>query len=87
MVGGKVIGLARGRENTLVHVEDGRDTLSVRLVERKISDGTPVAVGVGDSVWWQCGKVMWTPASLKNLPVDECGVSWDIHLPKIGYSH
>lgn len=88
MVGGTVIGVARGPEGTLLHVQgigsDHRHNLSVRVVENRRSDGRRVFIGTGDSVWWQAGHVMWTPAESPRM---ECGVDFDIQLPKVGYSH
>lgn len=95
MVGGIVIGLARGDENTLVHVRDvghgsGTDECSIRVVERRRDDGEPVTIGLGDSIWWQGRDAMWTPKAVKDAGIDPgvgCGKTWDIHLPRVGYSH
>jgi len=86
MVGGYVIGIARGEESTLLNVRDRTygDECAVRCVERRVSDGSPVEIHVGDKVWWQCGSVMWTPVPCGDGP---CGKDWDIRLPKVGYSH
>jgi hypothetical protein len=91
MVGGKVVGIARGPESTLLHVEDTPYTrpeyLSIRVIERRRDNGQPVTIHVEDSVWWQAGWAMWTPATQKGRPVGECGKTWDIMLPRVGYSH
>jgi hypothetical protein len=94
MVGGTVIGLARGPESTLVHVQDTgdykHDRCSVRVTEKRKDTGESVQIGLGDSVWWQSGEVMWTPLAVKEAGIDwgvDCGKAWDIALPKIGYSH
>jgi hypothetical protein len=92
MVGGRVIGIARGKDDTLLHVRDNRyktDVCAVRCVERRAETGQSVEIAVGDEVWWQCGQVMWTPRSAKvNYdPGVGCGTLWDIVLPKVGYSH
>lgn len=91
MVGGVVIGVARGKENTLVHVQgtgsEKNDTCSVRCVERRIADGSPVAIRPGDKIWWQCGEVMWTPQEHHGSSGVGCGRLFDIRLRKIGYSH
>lgn len=84
MIGGTVIGVIRGLENTLLNVQDKGDQCSVRCVERRNDNGKPVAVAIGDSVWWQAGDVMWTPASSAR---GECGIDFDIHIRKVGYSH
>lgn len=88
MVGGKVIGLSRRPDSTLLNVQDKRDNCCVRVIEKKISNGEQVSIKLGDDVWWQCGKVMWTPAGEYRPGADQkCGVDFDIHLPKVGYSH
>lgn len=80
MVGGKVIGVVRGPENTLLHVEDKGDRLSVRCVERDDEK-----VRLGDSVWWQAGKVYWTPSRFRRTAEAD---QWrDVPLAKVGYSH
>lgn len=82
MVGGKVIGLARRAESTLVHVQgiggESRQSLSVRCEERRCDNGRRVAIETGDDIWWQSGKCYWTPKQR---------IERDISLPKIGYSH
>lgn len=92
MVGGRVIGVARGKDGTLLHVRgsgsEGNDTCSVRCVERRCDTGRAVAVSVGDQVWWQGRCVYWTPAGVESDgDVKGCGVRWDIAMPKVGYSH
>jgi hypothetical protein len=78
MIGGKVINVHDGGG-----CFDGNN-LSVRCVEKRRSDGISVTVGIGDSVWWQAGWIMWTPEASDRLA---CGVDFDIQLPKVGYSH
>lgn len=66
------------------------DTCCVYVMERRCINrnreqlGETVTIEVGDSLWWQAGFCMWTP---KHSPRKKCGVDYDIHLPKIGYSH
>lgn len=93
MVGGEVIGLARGKENTLIHVEDkrhGHDRCSIRVIERSRRDDLPVTIQIGDQIWWQSEWAMWTPVK-NQLPIgggdQRCGIDYDIQLPRIGYSH
>lgn len=86
MVGGKVIGIARSKESTLVRVEDRSDTCSVRCIEKRIDNGECVEISIGDSFWWQCGKCMWTPKTYIHGS-GKCGKDFDIQLRKIGYSH
>jgi hypothetical protein len=92
MVGGEIVGLARGAENTLVHVQDvvpyDRDFCSIRVTERRIDTNEPVELNIGDSIWWQSGNAMWTPKAMKGHAQGEgCGKTWDIALKKVGYSH
>jgi hypothetical protein len=94
MVGGTVIGVSRRGDVTLLNVKDNTytDECAVRCVERRDDTGEDVRVMPGDQVWWQCGKVYWTPKRGKP-PVcryrDHPGVTEgsDIPLPKVGYSH
>lgn len=101
MVGGVVIGLTRKEGETHVHVADcphypkhGRgdecprpDTCCVYTDEKRVSDGQPVTVQVGDSFWWQSGQCYWTPKAIRGTRGLKCGVDYDIALKKIGYSH
>lgn len=92
MVGGKVIGIARGKESTLLNVQDDRrpgDTCAVRCEERRTDTGDRVEIAVGDSVWWQCGQVLWTPAGTAAAGKRFVGgkARYDVPLPKVGYSH
>lgn len=88
MVGGKVIGIVRRLDGvTMLHVRDecNTDRCCVNCRERRIKSGEPVQIGLGDSVWWQSGLVMWTPHPVRNP--GRCGIDFDIQLPKVGYSH
>jgi hypothetical protein len=93
MVGGIVIGLSRRNGETLLNVQDTRranDLCAVRCEERRTDTNEPVSIAVGDSVWWQCGNVYWTPAASKSGDLAQRTngrANWDIPLPKIGYSH
>jgi hypothetical protein len=92
MVGGKVIGLARGPESTLVHVQDvgkyHRDECSIRVIERRLDNGEPVEIQVGDKIWWQAGTARWTPQTYQGDGSGKgCGILWEIRLRKVGYSH
>jgi hypothetical protein len=95
MVGGTVVGLSRKNGETLLNVEDTRrpgDVCAVRCEERRTDTNEPIQVMPGDQVWWQCGKVYWTPKRGK-APVcryrdhDAVTEGDDIPLRKIGYSH
>ncbi len=90
MVGGTVIGIARGSESTLVHVQETKSAsqCSIRVVEKRIDNDQPVSIQIGDSIWWQSQQAMWTPKQVRHYdkPLG-CGTTWDIALPRIGYSH
>lgn len=89
MIGGTIIGLARRKEYTLVHVQDHRDTCSIRIKEQKEIGNEPVEVQVGDRIWWQSGHAFYTPKHNygKHNSGAKGGVDYDIRLPKLGYSH
>ncbi len=103
MVGGVVIGITRKDGPTHLNVADcphypkhGRgdecprpDTCCVHVDEGSFAKRNRVAIQIGDSVWWQCGYVMWTPKANRKPSGSgqRCGVDFDIRLPKVGYSH
>lgn len=90
MVGGRIIGLARGSESTLVHVRESthsNDECSIRVVEKRRDNGEPVVLGIGDQIWWQSRDAMWAPKEMDGHSHEGCGMTWDIILPRIGYSH
>jgi Zn-finger protein len=102
MVGGVVIGVTRTPERTHVHVADcphypkhGRgdecprpDTCSVYTDEINARTGKRVEVKIGDSFWWQSGHCYWTPRE-NRYPQGKgrVGVTYDIQLTKLGFSH
>lgn len=95
MVGGVVIGLTRADERTHVNVAESvegcphPDTCCVYTDEVNQNTGEKVTVAIGDSFWWQGGRCYWTPKANRKLPDDESkgGVTYDIPLTKLGYSH
>lgn len=92
MIGGIVIGLVRREDGALLHVQDRPphqyDCCSVRVEEKRVDDGAPVQINLGDEVWWQCGNVYWTPSGVRSQGDPQgCGKRWDVALKKIGYSH
>ena len=101
MVGGVVIGISRKDGRAHVHVADcphypkhGRgdecpnpDTCCVYTDEVRQDGGGKIAVGLGDSFWWQGGSCMWTPKENRTNPNAKGGKDYDIRLTKIGYSH
>ena len=89
MVGGVIIGFVRHATHTLVHVQDPTygDTCSLQIQEQRRDDGSTVAINIGDMLWWQGLDAMWTPGWCKVASGRGCGTEWDIHLPRLGYSH
>lgn len=86
MVGGTVVEICNvpGQPDVYhIDVVDGRDKCGVRAAVTPESD----RIQIGDSVWWQCGFVYWTP---QRRPGEargpRGGVDYDIKIPKIGYS-
>lgn len=74
MIGGEVIGIVRrDGEPTLLNVEDGDDSCSVRVIEQ-----AKAQIHIRDKVWWQAGKVMWSPMITGQS--NKCGVDFDIQL-------
>lgn len=79
VVGGKVIGVVRGPDNTLLNVQErGKDVCAVRCIE---DHAWPV--GIGDQVWWQSGTVYLTPKRRRG----DGELPRDIPMQKVGYSH
>lgn len=99
MVGGVVIGLSRRKDLTHVHVADcphypkhpgecpQPDTCCVYVEEVRVDTGEKIEIGLNDSLWWQGGFCMWTPAANRGQSGMVCGVDFDIKLKKIGFSH
>ena len=94
MVGGTVVGLSQIGDVVLLNVRDNTysDECAVRCEAVRSDDRRRVRIIPGDQVWWQCGKVYWTPKR-GNAPVcryydtDDVTEGSDIPLKKIGYSH
>lgn len=91
MVGGKVIGISVQGDEALVTCEDKYNVTSVRCKGGRVRE-----IRLGDSVWWQCGKVYWTPKEIADEPTcnhahhyscRKPGIEYDIPFRKIGYSH
>jgi hypothetical protein len=80
MIGGIVIEVAELADRVFVDVRDRRrkDTCAI-YVEK---DENSKRVRIGDTIWWQGGYAMWTPASVRD---GEKGRS-DIKINRIGYS-
>lgn len=88
MVGGVVVGVAINKEEKTAHVS---------CVERCYPNDEPTSVRIrgkfydvvrpGDSLWWQCGKVYWTPQENRGKKNLRCHVDYDIEMEKLGYSH
>ncbi len=88
MVGGTVVGVTHRDDGTALLTVEKRisrstvDQCCVRVDERRIDNGNKVYIEINDSVWWQAGKVMWTPITLSEDPAYH-----DIQLRKLGHSH
>lgn len=94
MVGGKVCGVSIKGDEVHISVAEKRywkdppTYIGARVCcVRARYGGEPVKIG--DEVWWQCGKVYWTPCTngVNDRPGKRCGVDYDIPLEKLGYSH
>lgn len=75
MVGGVVINIVKMDESTWVECLDttyASDTCAIRVKDAR-------EMKVGDSLWWQGNRAMWTPK-----PDDG---REDIILERVGYSH
>jgi hypothetical protein len=86
MVGGIVIGIARTNRDTFLHIQgmyNGHDEYSVRIVEKRKSDGQSVVIKLGDEIWWQSHDAMWTPATSDPHHHTDRGKTWDIVLTRV----
>jgi hypothetical protein len=70
-VGGIVIGIKQKADRLCVLVDD-------KGVQTGVDVGGHPAIQLGDTIWWQGGKVYWTP---------EGSDREDAPLPKLGYSY
>lgn len=79
MVGGTVVGVTfrESEGSVLLHVQgtgcERNDTTHVRCKRHRTMAGRWVQPNVGDSVWWQSGKVYWTPAGsrMRDVPLEK----------------
>jgi len=79
-----VVGVAINvdEDTALLNVQDGNERLAIRIdLEGKMRP----CPQVGDSIWWQGEKAMWTPRWANTS--GKCGVDYDIQYTRIGYSH
>lgn len=85
-----VIGISRTSQATKLHLQDAndwRDTVCIDVAEVRCDNNQPVNIELGDQVWWQDKIALWTPKAARKRDAAGCGVIWDIHLAKIGFSH
>lgn len=86
MVGGIVIEAAERDGRIFIDCRDrhNRDTCAI-WVEK---DENSVQVQIGDSIWWQGGHAMWTPAAVRDAKQENTrsGVDYDIKLRKVSNS-
>jgi hypothetical protein len=68
-----------------LHVQESRGSnrCCVDVLEVRVG-GKRVTVCVGDQVWWQSRKLLWTPAGSLQL---RCGDDFDVCLPRLGYTY
>lgn len=89
MVGGKAIEVADVKERPgviFVDVADrggGRRTDTCAIYVERNSNSEKIEIG--DSLWWQGGWAMWTPATYRQGS-GKCGVDYDIKIPRVGFS-
>ena len=88
MVGGRVIETIVLPEKVWVNVRDGEPRKSKNnecaiYVEKNAKSH---CISEGDSLWWQGGFAMWTPAHKRDQKGGKCGVDYDIEIPRRGYS-
>lgn len=90
MVGGKVIETIALKDRVWINCRDRNDTCAIYV--RKTAKAR--AVSEGDTVWWQGGWALWTPACNKkktcnhthHYSCSRAGVDYDIKLERIGFS-
>lgn len=91
MVGGKIVGLSFLPDRLIrVHVHDAiaKDTCCVKTDAKILNmDGKVAPIDIGDSIWWQNGRLYWTPKQNIGKKDLKCGRDFDIPMRKIGYSH
>jgi hypothetical protein len=79
MIGGKVIDVARRIDRTALWCLDHRtgDECHVYISP---TDDVPA---LGDDVWWQAGKVYWTPADRRftDRPLTKVSYAWSENEP------
>lgn len=87
MVGGVVVGITRKSGKVHLNLEDKGETICVYAEEMAVDHPEiKVEIKLGDWVWWQSGFCYWTPGGKYSRSAN-CGVEFDIKIPKIGYSH
>lgn len=84
MIGGTVCEIIDLPEKGMVwiNVRDRRDECAI-YVKR---DARALSVAEGDSLWWQSGWGLWTPAGMPKAAPKKSGVDYDIRLERIGFS-
>lgn len=81
---GKVIGIARGRDSTVLHLAQPQGpNVDVRVKETRKRGTGPVLIGMGDWLWWEGGDAFWTPKRALGMSGDR-GLDYDIPLPRVG---
>lgn len=99
MVGGKVIEILDCGDRLWVNCRDthcyrrygcqGADCKHDECAVYVERNDLSINMSVGDTIWWQGGKVMWTPASFAREfagKMQRGGVHYDIQLKKLSCS-
>lgn len=84
MVGGTVIEVLVMANRVYINCQDREYGGECAIfVER---NGNSEQIRRGDCVWWQGRYALWTPWANEGKPWLQCGVDFDIQIPRIGYS-
>lgn len=89
MIGGTIIDIVDLATKMYINVIDENCHIVNKCAIYIERNENSLKMKIGDSVWWQDDYVMWTPkASIdryNNEHFVECGVDYDIKIPRIGY--
>jgi len=85
MIGGTIIEIIELRDRFWVNCQDAVSPSQCAVFVSKTVHAR--CISEGDALWWQADQCYWTPAcNMKRLKVLQCGVEFDIKIPKIGFS-
>ncbi len=92
MVGGTVIEVVDLATKVYVNCADRPYNKTEECAIYVARDDNSQKIEIGDGIWWQGNKAMWTPAANRTNDRQakkrklKCGVDYDIVIPRIGYS-